>query len=378
MLYWPYDEVSISGSDDRSQVIVSAPWIQATLAVTDENKPALQTLMQKFADKSLSADDLGLINWFFKDFAKYPFCYILPSEKPLGSLDHHALIDGRLLTGSLRDVLVETLKDDYSVESDITPADIDAVIARLYRQRWDWDCDAAIAFAKIGDKIHPESVFSVSRRYHLLDVLETSKARTNFNFIEGLKGDDFALAAGLMVRQNHYVTQKCNSALLPAVGKAGHAASIVESFIKEENGHDRILNVAMKSFSEQPDSVPVSVQTKALMHLLKFAAQRSFLGFAMAVDCFERSSYEKTDPLAQLLIKGGFEKAAKQINRHMDINDAGEHENVACTFLEFMAPCEPEYAIEALRIAELITLVMNSLTESTIDIFERIRNGAKV
>ena len=124
--------------------------------------------------------------------------------------------------------------------------------------------------------------------------------------------------------------------------------------MKEENGHDKILNVALKAFTADPDAVPVSLQTKAIMHLLKFAAQRNFLAFAMAVDFFERSSYEKTDPLAQLLIKGGFDKAAKQINRHMEINDAGGHENVACSFLEAMGPCEPAYAFEAMRIAEML------------------------
>lgn len=373
-LYWPYDEVSLSTNPERNKITVTSPWIEATMSVTDDNKTKLQALLQKFANQALAADDMGLVNWFFKDFSKYPFCYILAAEKEGDKLNRHALVDRRLLDGSVEEVLSKTLENGYCEGSDIGPSDVSQVMANLHRQRWDWDADAAMSFAKIGEKVHPESLFSVIRRFHLLDVLETNKARKDFNFIEGLKGDQFSLAAGLMVRQNHYVTQKCHSSLMPAVAKAGNAAHLVENFIKEENGHDRILNVAMKSFAQEPESVPVSLQTKALMHLLKFAAQRNFLAFAMAVDGFERSSYEETDPLAQLLIKGGFEKAAMQINRHMDINDAGEHENVACSFLQYMAPCDPEYALEAIRIAELITLVMNSLTESTVELFKLVLN----
>ena len=84
----------------------------------------------------------------------------------------------------------------------------------------------------------------------------------------------------------------------------------------------------------------------------------------MAVDYFERSSYEKMDPLATLLKKGGFDEAAKQINRHMEINDVGEHENMGLQFLERMAPCSPEYVREALHLAEAVSVVMNSVTLS--------------
>jgi hypothetical protein len=171
-----------------------------------------------------------------------------------------------------------------------------------------------------------------------------------------------------MVRQNHYITQRCRASLLPAIRTAQSAKPLVEAFIREENGHDRILEIALKSLVDDPESVPVSSQSKLVMHLLSWAGQRNFLGFAMAVDCFERSTYEDVDPLAQLLLKGGFEKAAKQVNRHKEINDAGEHENVACGLLRPMAPVSVPYATEALRIAELVTLAVNTVAQSAVDL----------
>jgi hypothetical protein len=172
-----------------------------------------------------------------------------------------------------------------------------------------------------------------------------------------------------MVRQNHYVTQQCRAALLPAAQLAGASRTEVEAFIKAEHGHDKILGVAMQALVADPEAVPVSTQTRALMRLLRFAAGRNFLAFAMAVDFFERSSYEETDPLAKLLGRGGFDKAARQINRHMEINDAGGHENVSFGFLEHMGPVPAAYALEALRLAELVTLVMNSVPAAALDLW---------
>ena len=99
------------------------------------------------------------------------------------------------------------------------------------------------------------------------------------------------------------------------------------------------------------------------------AARKNFLAFAMVVDFFERSTYEDVDPMAKLLRKGGFDKAAKQVNHHKEINDSGDHENVALGFLTNMPLCSPEYAFEAIRIAELVSLVMTGVTRSALDLF---------
>ena len=66
--------------------------------------------------------------------------------------------------------------------------------------------------------------------------------------------------------------------------------------------------------------------------------------------------------MAQVLNKGGFTKAASQIDKHKDINDEGEHENVALDFIKFMGPCSKDYVIEALKIAELTTHFMNEIS----------------
>ena len=100
------------------------------------------------------------------------------------------------------------------------------------------------------------------------------------------------------------------------------------------------------------------------LHLLKFCAERNFLAFSMAIDAFERSNCEEVDPMAQLLMHGGFHKAAEFINLHMKINDDGDHENVAQKFLAPMELCDRDYALEAIRLMEILSLVMSSMTKS--------------
>ncbi|MDQ3233835.1 MAG: hypothetical protein M3Q07_18615, partial [Pseudobdellovibrionaceae bacterium] len=179
----------------------------------------------------------------------------------------------------------------------------------------------------------------------------------------------------LLVRQNHYVTEQCQASLAPALDLAGQAKDHVAGFMAAEKGHDLILGSALKSMTDDLSSLPVCLSTRTLMKLLKFVAGRNLLAFAMVIEMFERSSYESIDPLASLLAKGGFDKAASLVNRHKEINDAGGHENIAASFLEFMAPCNPDYALEAMHLAELVSVISNSVTGSVWKLFHEISSG---
>ncbi|MBN8539826.1 MAG: hypothetical protein J0L82_05525 [Deltaproteobacteria bacterium] len=95
-------------------------------------------------------------------------------------------------------------------------------------------------------------------------------------------------------------------------------------------------------------------------------AERNLLAFSMVVDIFERTDYQDTDPMSALLNAGGETAAGKQIDIHREINDAGEHENIALGFLAHMAPVDEAYAREALRLAELTTLVIHGLSVETL------------
>lgn len=368
-LYWPYDEVTVEATPSRDVITVKAPWIQAKVKGPVEPKANLEALLEKFEKKELAPTDVGLLHWFFSNFEKYPLCYILPTPKS-GATDLHTTQEVQLGNSSLEEILTTGLKEEGRSDEEVKKMVAD-VLSNLPRKHFVWDAETALSFAKVESGIHPESVFSVARRYHLLELLENDKGKEVFQFIEGLPKEEFSGFASLVVKQNLYVTEQCQSALTPALEVAKSARPRVEHFIREERGHDRLLSAAMKSIAKDPSSVPVSSQTISLMSLLKLAAHRNFLSFAIIVDFFERSTYEKMDPLANLLKKGGFDEAAKQINRHMEINDAGEHENMGLSFLSAMTPCDPQYVREAYRIAEAASLVMNSVSNSAVKLAKK-------
>ncbi|WP_141735036.1 hypothetical protein [Oligoflexus tunisiensis] len=364
--YWPYDEVTVELTETQDKLNLTTPWMQASLPVSASNRPAAVELVEKFGSGTLSAQDIPFITSLFEVVRLYPFCYILPTPKHGDrpeTMDVPKLLDHDLVDSGPLDLLLATLQNS-SPEFGPSEAEIRQLFSQLNRQEWEWDAEAALEFSILGERIHPESLFSVIRRFHLLEVMENDKGSEIFQKIESLPKSSFQVAAGLLIRQNHYVTEKCQTSLAAALDTAGQARKRVEEFMAEEKGHDRILDVALKAITDEPQSIPVTSSTQILMHLLKYVAGRNFLAFSMVIDIFERSSFQSMDPLASLLLKGGFEKAARQISRHKDINDAGGHENVGVSFLAFMAPCDKAYAREAIRLAELVSLVFNSITAS--------------
>jgi len=360
-LYWPYDEVTLKIGSTPAEFLVETPWLGTSAVLGEEERGRGAELAGKFASGQIAAQDIAELNWFFGPLSKYPFCYTLPRTKWESQLDKFTVDDESLLSLAPKDFLLSVITDEKHA--------IDArrvAKANLYQGTWKWDAEGALQFAYSPEGIDPVSLFSVARRFHLLSAVESNTTARLYEKAKALKHDKegFKRASTLMVRQNHYVTERCAEALAPAMQKAKSAKRKVQDFMQEEYGHDRILKAALMTMTADPSAVPVTSQSKILMDLLQFSAGRNFLAFTMIVDSFERSSYQSSDPLAQVLNAGGMSAAARHIDRHHDINDSGEHENVALGFLERMGPVDAAYATEALRIAETTTNAMNLIADS--------------
>lgn len=359
--YWPYDEVSLEREMPTGLLKLKTPWLEATTKSEFFHPEQLAMLCEKMDAGSLSPHDLPSVNSFFRCFHQYPVAYILPTPKHTSPLDTHQLIDTTLFEGDLevmaRDIFTQN-KEAFTEE------EFEHLFQILQRTECLWDHEAALGFATIDNKIHPESVFSVARRFHLLELMSSDSGNETMHDLGKLNVEEYKDAVCRLLRQNHYITEKCNEALVPALTIAQSSAPLVEAFMKEERGHDKILAKALFHVGKQAEKVEVCLQTRALMMLLKFMAGRNFLAFSMAIDAFERNNYQNVDPLAQLLINGGYEKAAEFANLHMKINDEGGHENVAGQFLASMDLCSKEYALEALRLMELLSLTMSKVSSS--------------
>jgi hypothetical protein len=361
---WPYDEVSLS-RDALSPGLftVSTPWIKCKLDVGPEHGARVLALASKISEATLQAEDLPEIQWFFQSLAGYPLSYILPRGESFGTDDHS--LAGEFLESSTPLELLRALVTKPQFQDNIK-----RFSKRTTDWKWTWDHEAALTFSLTPNGYDPETLFSVARRFHLLNDLEWNKTGEMLEYVRNLKSDPkaFQKSSALIVRQNHYITEQCDSVLRAALPISQKAYGEVTEFIQAETGHDKILGKAIKSIGAETQEVPTIDTTILLMEVFREVAKRNFLAFALVVDIFERSSYRKEDPLANLLRAGGLETAAKQADIHRDINDSGGHENVALGFLVDMTPVSEDYAIEALSLAELATLTIHQLSAETLDV----------
>lgn len=359
VFFWPYDEVQCDRTP--SGIHIRSPWIEASLLQTEDNAQSLDELTKVLKSRQLTLESARLVSEYFQPLNEHSLCYFLPSALP-EELDATPK-DGPLAPLSFNEVVAAVVGSNEALNADEKTLATQACAAFSYE--WAWDTDAAIAFSSVGEKVHPQSLFSVVRRYHLLSLFENDFGGAILSEIEKLPDAEFKSAVLALLRQNHYVTQRCERSLRPALETSGRARPKIESFMKEERGHDRILALGFKEFGVEAEQISVSPIARALMCFLEYSAGHNFLAFAMAVDFFERRSYGDEEPLAKLFGSRGFSEAAKRLNQHKHINDAGEHHDTALGFLEWMGACEPAYAREALRLAEATSFLMTQLTRAS-------------
>lgn len=359
--YWPYDEVSIyKNPQHESQVIFSAPWLKVQIQIDPAQMPKVEKILVKLSDQTATFADLEEISWLMTGVAKYPFAYVLPRPENSGS-DQHELIENLSLENP-KSALKELLKNTAF------PKSLSAVLEQLSDQ-WTWDTNTALGFSQTPHGHDPASLFSIARRFHLLNDLENNKTADLFKLMSTLTKDSqkFRQGSALIMRQNHHITIQCEQVLRAALPLAQNAEEAILEFIQAESGHHQIIEKGMNHLGFKSEDIEVLDCVQILMELFERIGQVNLLAFSMVVDVFERSSYQKEDPFAHLLVQGGQDKAAKQMDIHRDINDAGEHENVALSFLEPIQAIPAGYAAQSLHLAELLTQVIHLVSLHTLE-----------
>jgi hypothetical protein len=364
--FWPYDEVTLErdlASADR--VHVKAPWLQFSVRISPEHLTQTQEIVDRLKSGDVTPQDIPKMSWFFSSLSKYPLAYILPRQGTFGT-DEFSSVAPELPTESPKNLMQKIAsQSEHS-------ATLDAFAGRVLKSDWTWDQDAALEFSNTGAGYDPESLYSIARRFHLLNDLENNVTGPLIDYVRSLKNqtEKFRKASAVIVRQNHYITEKCDVTLRAALPSAQGAEEEILEFIQAEAGHDKILLKALKSLGTTPESVPTLDATISIMDVFRYVGKRNLLAFAMVVDIFERTSYDEQDPMAAVLIEGGESTAGAQMDTHREINDAGEHENVALGFLQTMKPVSEAYAREALFLAELATLVIHQLSADTLELLK--------
>jgi hypothetical protein len=308
---WPYEETKVQFHEGFLHL--AAPWLHV------KEKSALnpgqgERVAKLLEDGPQSGDDLHFMHAFCAPFEIYPLFYLLP---------RHGL-----------------------------PADpAMKPVAPGSPKRW--AADDALPFAEVGPGLYdPLSLLSAFRLLHLNDVIAQTGSDSTAAIIREAPLEKRKAALAHIVRQNHYVTQRCEGALAPARRLHPAAGEKVTEFMKEEKGHDKLLGFALKSLGFEAESLAPLPSIVELMDRFQQTAETSLLGFCFLVDMFERSPYSGRNPVVEALIELGEEVAARPLKAHADINVNGEHHNESFEILGVAGAVSEEYALEGMRLAQ--------------------------
>lgn len=202
------------------------------------------------------------------------------------------------------------------------------------------------------------------RRYHLVHMSEHGKGRFLYKNLArlGHAHPKFLPFARSILRQNHRVTQLCESALSPALDHAGPARPLLEHFIHSERGHDRLLEKSLRALGAEPETVPVLPEVEALMSHLKLVAGADFVAYCTMLYYFESDFVGGKNPLAAALKNSPYASAAVGLETHDKVNHEGDHENVCFELLDTVGPLSRERVVSAVRLAEMGSLLLSQIS----------------
>jgi hypothetical protein len=136
-----------------------------------------------------------------------------------------------------------------------------------------------------------------------------------------------------ILNQSYYVTSHCVTSL--SAGDHSPALSRfdqhLDSYIREENGHQVFIAKALSAFGVTPLDSEVHWSVRAAMDLLAWCAENNRFALANCIGLFEMASYADSDPVATLLEGIGYSQAAKPLLTHFEINKRQQH---ACIGLD--------------------------------------------
>lgn len=346
---WPYEEAKFTKLSGLEQYKVETPWLSAQFEI--KNDPNVVQALDSYVSGNLSHENLSSINLILENLKSLPIYYFLPRKIQDFGKDRHLCLKSMNMESPYK--LVSSLGLLRSLE--LFPMD----------QAWAWDMNSIFSFSKVHEGTYdPVAILSVVRRFHYLDSADNDKTSGLYDFVNMLRSnpDQFRRACALIVRQNHYITQMCHEALRPALALSQSSEAKLDQFMEAEKDHDLILGRALTSLGFEPENVEVLNATESLMKMLRTCAETNFMAFAMAMDLFEKPQIRSMHSLAEVLMNGNFETAARCLQKHKDIIDTGEHESISVELLSPMVPVSRVYVEQAVRLVETLSHIMNQVS----------------
>ncbi len=359
--FYPYEDLEMKSNNGDVQL--KTPWIELNIKLDPQVARELQDIYNNFQNEVVKAEEVIRFSQFLEKLRRYPIYYILPFSK---EGDSYNVDNKRLINGELETLIFELSQSKEFGREGFKKEDLEGINLILKSRESHWDYESILNFSNINGRYCPESILTAVRKFHMMEMKEGSGVENVYSKIRNLPAKEQKEIAARMIRQNHYVTSRCISCVEPALNIAQSSKSEVEDFIKEERGHDIIMEKAIEASGFEASKLPVTLKARVIMDLLQFAASTNYLAFAILIDFFERSNFSGKDPLGELLSDIGLKDSAKLVNRHLQINEMGEHDSVSLDLLKKVGLVSQDYLKEALAIGELTSVFSNGLANQTL------------
>lgn len=282
-----------------------------------------------------------------KNTAHFPICYIYPNNTQLFKGSY--LISEK---PSPYDLTKQLFKKNLSLNQ----------IKNLKGIKWDINLKKTLKQCRC----HPHrTMFSSLHVYSIIRhwVKTYTLKKNNFNYLKKFKHlkdnneNAYLSLAKKFLRLNHYITVRCYEALNPALKRNFSTKELIQNYIHSENGHDKILLMALNSIGKNLDQTPVNIWTRLSMDLLKLCSSYDvfFPAFIILLERFEDTSLNEINPIADIFWQHPKTKIAGDcIQKHHEINLREEHFSIAYTLLRYIPWITLEQCIACFRLIELL------------------------
>ena len=342
MRRFPYRPMAIEWQD-KDNFRLRLPWLSIDLEVTEEDHPWVTQAIDDLDKNPLSQPAQRFLN----DLSGYPISYLLPREKHLvpntkEDFPQHLKLYLRRCPQDFGRHLDTHVDDQISWPEDWA-WNIDEIDKACQIEEGKYDPLTAVTYL-MGKRLEVEG-------YHRHYYDQLPKA------LDQLRQEDeqaFFKVMAAIIRQTHYVTSSFKECVTPALTTFPQAGDLIKDFMKEEEGHDRLMSASLRELGYQEvDVIKVFPSVILTMELFKLAASSCPLAFTSMVGYFEGEGYEASDPLADVLKKSSKPKSARGYERHYEINKESNHNHMIFSLAQHLGWQDKETLMFTSRLLEL-------------------------
>jgi len=203
---------------------------------------------------------------------------------------------------------------------------------------------------------------------------ERERRRVGSTFYESLINGRATRAALISYVQEYYHVVRASPAIIGAsLAHAGSATrgAILESFLRAEIGHDRILKRALLAAGVEERSIEEALpmpETFGVISMLHVLASQEPLAFFSCLFLFEEESRAFHDAFAERARQVALpEEFLAPVLEHAHINDDGNHGTITSELLSCIGAVSPEERIVVLKHVSIAVESLSAIERAILD-----------